>query len=188
MGNLTQRPTQGVTGSRGPALVLRAVFAELNRHTPSQPLSLSSNLQSATICQLSGQRATSLCPSMLESFLSHTVPTQTCPLHQPVSTARLQPSERHGLIQLLQPTPGLQLAIDPRLPDASQAFPFRLPQNVEPARTHWFVDGQQVGITPAAERQFLWPLARGRHTAQARIWVVNRTQPISTPAVEFVVK
>lgn len=55
-------------------------------------------------------------------------------------------------------------------------------------RTEWLVDGQQVGMTQAAERPFLWPLARGRHTAQARVWVADRAHPITTPAVEFVVK
>lgn len=188
MGNLTQRPTHGMTGSTGPAWVLRAMFAELNRHTPSLPLLFSPSLQSTTICQLSGQLATPRCPSMIEWFLPYNAPAHICPLHQPATTARGQPSQPHARIQLLQPTPGLQLAIDPRLPDASEAFPFRLPKKIEPVRTHWLVDGQQVGITQAAERQFLWPLARGRHTAQARIWVANRDQPITTPAVEFVVK
>lgn len=153
MGNLAQHPTRGITGSTGPALVLRAIFAELNRHTPSLPLFLSPHLQSATICQLSGQRATR-CPPMIEWFLPNTVPTQTCPLHQPASTARVQPPERHALIQLLQPTPGLQLAIDPRLPDGREAFPLRLPKKIKPTRTHWFVDGQQVGITQAADGNF----------------------------------
>ncbi len=188
MGNLTQRPTRGMTGSTGPGLVLRAVFAELHRHAPSQPLLLSPNLQSATICQLSGQQATPLCPPMTEWFLPNTAPTRICPLHQPSSTAHEPPPEHHAFIQLLQPTPGLQLAIDPRLPDAQEAFPFRLPKKITPVRTHWLVDGQQVGITQAAERQFLWSLSRGQHTAQARIWVADRAQPITTPAVTFVVK
>jgi penicillin-binding protein 1C len=188
MGNLTQRPTRGMTGSTGPALVLRAIFAELNRRTPSLPLFLSPNLQSAPICQLSGLLATPHCPPMVESFLPHTVPTQTCPLHQPHATARVQPSQRHALIQLLQPTPGLRLAMDPRLPDASEAFPFRLPEKIDPVQTHWLVDGQQVGMTQGAERQFLWPLSRGRHTAQARIWVADHGRPITTHPVEFVVK
>ena len=188
MGNLTQRPTRGITGSTGPALVLRAIFAELNRHTPSLPLWLSPNLQPATICQLSGQLATPRCPPMIESFLPNTAPTQICPLHQPASAARASEPKRHTLIQLLQPTPGLQLALDPRLPDAREAFPFRLPQKITPVRTHWFVDQQQVGTTPAKARQFLWPLSRGRHTAHARVWVAGRTEPITTPPVEFVVK
>ena len=188
MGNLTQRPTRGITGSTGPALVLRAIFADLNRRTPPQPLFLSPNLQPIAICQLSGQRAAPRCPSMIELFLPHTAPTHVCPLHQPAAVAQAQPPAPHESVQLLQPTPGLQLATDPRLPDANEAFPFRLPEKIEPVRTHWYVDGQQVGATPKAERQFLWPLMRGQHTAQARVWVVGRDQPITTRAVEFVVK
>jgi penicillin-binding protein 1C len=188
MGNLTQRPTQGMTGSTGPAFVLRAIFAELNRRTPSQALFLSSSLQSATICRLSGQLVAPRCPSMIESFLPHTVPTQVCPLHQPEAVARSQETQRDVFVQLLQPTPGLQLALDPRLPDASEAFPFRLPEKIQPVRTHWFLDGQQVGMTAAAERQFLWPLSRGHHTVQARIWLANDEPPIHTPPVHFVVK
>jgi penicillin-binding protein 1C len=188
MGNLTQHPTRSITGSTGPALGLRAIFAELNRRTSSLPLVLSSNLQSATICQLSGQLATPHCPPLVESFLPDTVPTQTCSLHQPVSTARVQPPKRHMSIELLQPTPDLQLAIDPRLPDESQAFPFRLPEKIAPIQTHWLVDGQQIGMTQGDERQFLWPLSRGRHTAQARVWVADHAQPITTNPVAFVVK
>lgn len=125
---------------------------------------------------------------MTESFLPHTLPAQSCPLHQPVATAGAEPPKSHVLIQLLQPTPGLQLAIDPRLPDTREAFPFRLPKKIKPVRTHWLVDGQPVGVTRAAERQFLWPLSRGLHTAQARIWVADDIQPVTTPPVEFVVK
>ncbi|PON10627.1 hypothetical protein C2W62_49075, partial [Candidatus Entotheonella serta] len=84
------------------------------------------------ICQLSGQRATPLCPTMPEWFLPHTAPMQTCPLHQPDATARVQPSHPQSRFQLLQPTPGLQLALDPRLPDAREAFPFRLPKKLNP--------------------------------------------------------
>ena len=37
MGNLDHRPTRGVTGAIGPALVLRAIFAELNRDGETAP-------------------------------------------------------------------------------------------------------------------------------------------------------
>lgn len=188
MGNLTQHPMHGITSSTGPALALRAIFAELNRHTPSRPLWLSPNLQAVTICRLSGRLATPGCPTMTEWFLPNTAPAHTCPLHQPASAAPAQPPKRRSIIQLLQPTPGLQLAMDPRLPDASEAFPFRLPKKIEPVQTEWLVDGRPVGVTWAAERQFLWPLSRGRHAAQARIWLQGESQPTLTPQVEFSVK
>ena len=40
MGNLDQTPTDGVTGSIGPALLLRSVFAELTRDAETRPLYL----------------------------------------------------------------------------------------------------------------------------------------------------
>ncbi len=58
MGNLDARPMQGITGSIGPALVLRSVFAELGRFEESRPLYLSPRLLSMTICQSSGELAT----------------------------------------------------------------------------------------------------------------------------------
>ncbi len=169
-------------------MILRAIFAELNRRTPSQPLWLSPKLQAATICQLSGKLATPDCPTMTEWFLPNTAPAHTCPLHQPVSDAHPQTPVRRSTIQLLQPTPGLQLAMDPRLPDDSEAFAFRLPKKIEPVRTQWLVDGRPAGVTWATERRFLWPLSRGRHTAQARIWLEGEGQPTMTPQVAFIVK
>ena len=44
MGNLDAKPMQGITGSIGPALVLRSVFAELGRFEESRPLYLSPRL------------------------------------------------------------------------------------------------------------------------------------------------
>lgn len=188
MGNLDQYPMRGITGSTGPALTLRAVFAELNRRTPTQPLFLSSKLRTATICQLSGQLATPSCPTMAEWFLPNTLPAHSCPLHQLVVDTQSPPTKRQIPIQLLQPTPGLQLAMDPRLRDDREAFPFRLPQKINPVRTQWFVDGRQAGVTTGAKRLFLWPLSRGRHTAHARIWLEGEVQPRVTPQVEFIVK
>ncbi|MDH3603134.1 MAG: transglycosylase domain-containing protein [Candidatus Tectomicrobia bacterium] len=186
MGNLTRRPMLGVTGSIGPALVLRAVFAELNRHTDSQPLHLHPNLRSGVICRMSGQHATPNCPSMREWFRPGTQPPHTCPLHQPAPPAESKPFNLP--LQLLQPTPALQIAMDPRLPDSREAFSFRLPNKVMPLKTRWLVDGQQVGQTATAQRHFLWTLAPGAHTAQAQVWVTGRSQPIRTPIVQFIVK
>ncbi len=186
MGNLSQHPMRGITGSTGPAFVLRAVFAELNRHSPPRPLALSPTLTAATICRISGQRATPTCSSMHEWFIPGTQPRQDCPIHQP-NPLRPSPPSPHR-VHLLQPTPGLQLAMDPRLPDAQEAFPFRLPKQVRPVQTHWFVNQQKVGETATAQREFLWPLTRGVHTAQAKVWVAGQDVPIPTPVVTFRVK
>jgi len=44
MGNLDQLPSDGLTGSTGPALVLRSVLAELTRAQRTEPLVLSPRL------------------------------------------------------------------------------------------------------------------------------------------------
>jgi penicillin-binding protein 1C len=78
--------------------------------------------------------------------------------------------------------------MDPRIPDALEAFPFAIAKNVPVIRVDWLVDGHLMGSTARYTHQFLWPLVRGRHTVQARIWQAGHTDPVETPAVEFVVK
>lgn len=83
MGNLDRRPTRSVTGTTGPGLVLRALFAELNRSTDPGPLQLSSTLASLPICRDSGLRAAPGCPKLDEWFVPETLPRETCSLHGP---------------------------------------------------------------------------------------------------------
>jgi penicillin-binding protein 1C len=188
MGNLQQRPMHDVTGSIGPALVLRALFAELNRDTDTSPLFLSPHLLPERICRLSGQHATPHCPSLREWFVPGTVPAQFCPLHQPTEHPATVATAPAASLRLLRPTPGLHMAMDPRIPDALEVFPFTLPKDLPVQRVDWLVDGQLVGSTGPNEHRFLWPLARGLHTVQAQVWPAADAAPAVTPAVEFVVK
>jgi penicillin-binding protein 1C len=187
MGNVQQRPMQDVTGSVGPALVLRALFADLHRDVDTRPLTRSPHLTPVTICRVTGQRAGPQCPTMHEWFVPGTEPEQLCPLHQPANAAAPITAPPTPL-RLVRPTPGLQLAMDPRIPDALEAFPFALPKSVQAVRVDWLVDGRIVGSTARHTHQFLWPLVRGSHTAQARVWQEGHPEPVDTPAVEFVVK
>jgi penicillin-binding protein 1C len=223
MGNLSQRPMHDVTGSLGPALVLRALFAELHRDTTTHPLLLSPQLHPEQICRRSGQRATPHCHSIREWFLPGTAPAHDCPLHQPAvrqqpgigtayrnscarvaqglpqspgseatcasdigrtkRTSRMPPTPR-----LLRPTPGLQLAMDPRIPDLHEVFPLAISTTIPVQRIDWFVDGQLVGTTGRHEYRYLWPLTRGTHTVQAQVWQEAQPAATMTPAVEFIVK
>jgi len=65
MGDLTRRAMQEVTGSLGPAVMLRAIFAELHRFEPGRPLRLPSGLTPARICAASGARAGEACPAVV---------------------------------------------------------------------------------------------------------------------------
>jgi penicillin-binding protein 1C len=175
MGNLDRLAMQGVTGSTGPALVLRAVFAELNRHRETRPLYLSPRLLMMDVCRETGQPADGSCSSVSEWFVPGTQP-------RPGPEPDIQPA----VIYLQQPSPGLQLAMDPRIPDDKEAFLFKLAGTKGKIRVDWLVDGQRCATTTAAE--FLWPLQPGRHTVKARVWLDPSTEPTETTTVGFVVQ
>lgn len=182
LGNLDQQAMSGVSGSSGPVLVLRAVFAELNRYEDTLPLYLSPQLVKVEICRANGQRAHSDCPSRIEWFVPGTEP----PLDgEPVVTA----DSGSGQLYLMQPTDGLQLAIDPRIPDEYEAFKLVLSEtSLKAGSIEWLVDDEVIGTTLADERHFFWPVKRGTHVAQARVWPQGSDKPLVTPKVMFYVK
>jgi penicillin-binding protein 1C len=91
-------------------------------------------------------------------------------------------------IQIIQPTPGLQIAVDPRIPSDLQAFAFKISKKIKPARVEWVLNGRPVGETGEDEHRFLWPLSRGEYTLLARVWRGAPNDPVETPGVAFVVK
>ena len=177
MGNLDYAPMRDVTGATGPALAVRALFAELNRFEETRPLWLSPRLHSEAICREDGRRADDACARRAEWFMAGTAPAEQA---RPV---RIAP-----VVRLAEPTPGLMLAMDPRIPDAHEAFAFRLVDGVSPARTEWLVDGEVRAVTGAGVTRWLWPVSRGEHRASARVWIAEENQPVSTPEADFLVK
>jgi penicillin-binding protein 1C len=91
-------------------------------------------------------------------------------------------------VRLIQPTPGLHLALDPRIPDELEAFAFQIESASPPLEVEWFVDDVAVGSTSAGERRFLWPLERGTHLAHARVRFIAEAAAVRTPDVLFLVK
>jgi penicillin-binding protein 1C len=180
LGNLDQQPMSRVSGAAGPALVLRAIFAELNRYEETQALYISPKLVKVEICRSTGLRATSDCPSRIEWFVSGTEPSSPV-----VKNAEKQATR----LRLKQPTPGLQLAMDPRIPDEYEAFMLKLSEISLPVESiEWLVDGEVIAKTSDNVHQYAWPLSPGTHIAQARIWLKNAEQPVATPLVRFYVK
>ncbi|MBE9562389.1 MAG: penicillin-binding protein 1C, partial [Proteobacteria bacterium] len=173
LGNLDQQPMSHVSGASGPSLILRAVFAELNRYAYTQALYVNPNLVKVNICRNTGQRATDDCPSRIEWFVPGTVPE----LKKPVKIT--QP------LRLRQPTHNLQLAMDPRIPDKHEAFALILSDAELVADSiEWLIDDEVIGTTDISVRQFLWSVTRGKHTAQARLVGSEEV----TPKVPFYVK
>ena len=175
VGNLDMRATNGVTGASGPALILRSVFAELNRNRQAEALYLSPRLTKMEICRETGRPADGRCATVTEWFSPGT---------EPESRPSPQPAQKRPYLQ--RPSHGLQLAMDPRIPDDHEAFQFQMANLPENSMVDWYVDGKLAATTP--NRNYLWPLARGAHRAMARVWISNINPPVETAWVNFMVK
>jgi penicillin-binding protein 1C len=173
MGNLDETPSDGVTGSTGPALVLRSVFAELTRTDVTRPLYLSPLLTRHSVCVPSPLRDDAdECLKREEWFLPGTEPGAGAPAAAAVP------------VRFSRPTPGLQLAFDPRLPSEAQEFEFAL-QGVAPTDVVvWRIDGDSTGASAPTYR---WPVTKGEHRVAATVW---RGEAVLADLhlVEFIVK
>ena len=159
MGNLDETPTDGVTGTTGPALLLRSVFAELARDANTAPLYLSPALVEAEVCvPMPARQSDGECLFRDEWFLPGT---------ENVATAAAARSGDTGEeIRLRRPTPGLQLAYDPRLPADDQQFEFEIAGVAPGDRVVWTVDGrehEQAGPT------YRFRVTRGEHRVAALV-------------------
>ena len=175
IGNLDHGATDGITGANGPALILRSVLAELNRHQDTRPLYLSPRLVKAEICRDTGLLAHGHCSGLSEWFVPGTAPKTVT-----VKAQDLKP------VYLQHPTQGMQLAMDPRIPDDQEAFVFRLANLPQSTPVDWYVDDRLEGSTATGE--YLWRLQRGVHSVRARMWPANSGSYKETPAVSFIVK
>lgn len=176
MGNLDGSASDGITGSSGPAMVLRAVFAELNRHQRTRPLYLSPRLIRTDICRDSGRAALAEnCPRVAEWYLPGTGPA-----------SGPEPDQGRTDIHLVKPTNGLQLAFDPRIPEDMQALAFALNSIPASSEVRWYVDGELAATVSTAD--YLWPLKRGRHVISAQILPAGGGDRIDIPPATVFVR
>jgi len=188
MGDLERRAMRGVSGAIGPAMVLRAIFAELHRFVPARPLHLSRRLRRATICAESGALSRSACPAIQEWFRPEHAPRADCPLHGEEARTPEPPATRAATASLVRPSPGLHLAVDPRIPDSLEAFELEVSTDAPPQRVEWLVDGRRVALTGAGTTRWAWPLAQGTHRASARVYFDGPNTPVETARVVFHVR
>ena len=176
MGNLDGAAMDGVTGAVGPAMVARSVFSALNRNQETRALPLSRRLLSAKICRRDGRLADDACESTDEWFLPGTVPAQSEREQVPAAAA---------VYRLLQPTAGLHVARDPRIPKEFEALPMQVAPVPGLRRVAWYVDGLEVSSTAADS--YAWPLAPGAHEVYSRIWDGPNHDAHATDVVRFYV-
>ena len=150
MGNLDRTPTNGLTGASGPALLLRGIFAELNKGHITRPLRLS--------------------------------PEQK---KDPSPSYKVQAGQTMTAVRIIQPTDGLHLAMDPRIPDDKEAFEFLVAGLNKGDSIKWIIDSVPVGGNP--DGKYLWSLKKGAH--QVRATVMRDKNPVyETSDVAFLVK
>lgn len=167
MGNLDQKPTDGITGSTGPALVLRSIFSELNKREDTAPLYLSPKLVQKTICQT----VAGACYPRSEYFMAgHTEPEQ-------------QQKSLSSAFSLVSPTEGLRIAIDPRIPRELQRFEFKVANRSPDNAVEWQLNDATIRTD---SNTYLWELQRGQHQLQARI--MDGDTELSTQKITFYVK
>lgn len=173
LGNLDQMPMDGVTGSTGPALVLRGIFAELEAKRQPARLWLSPRLQRRDICSKGVDVTNANCFPRTEYFMPDTVVTPA------------QQQAKSAVINLVRPTEGLQLAYDPRVPKNAQAFEFVANGIASESHINWLLNGKLLSTTPGG--RFLWPVERGSYTLVAQ--ELNGVGKIaSSKTVHFIVK
>ncbi|MFC4253644.1 transglycosylase domain-containing protein [Sinimarinibacterium flocculans] len=134
---------------------------------------------------VSGARGPALLARSLLARLGETVPVRaespgagaSSAIDVPAAPEPTQPTLR-------QPYDGLQLALDPRIPDELERFDFELAWSGTPTRVRWYVDGDLVG--EGIEPRWSWPLRRGQHRLHAVV-ESGETEPLQTAAVGFVV-
>jgi penicillin-binding protein 1C len=191
LGNLNRSAMSSISGARGPALVLRSIFSELEKGRENRGLYLSSALLSRSICVKSGKLATRLCPLESEVFIPKTEPKHHCELKHNVeeriiSENALLKDETQVRIEL--PTPGLNLAMDPRVPDEREAFAFQLSSSVPLTEVRWFVDNIEVYRGDGSNLRYLWQLKPGRHMVKAIVKDADKARIFELAEVGFWVR
>ncbi len=191
MGNLNRTPMHEITGARGPALVLRSVFAELVRSRETRPLFESRQLVRKNVCLITGRRAHGSCPRLEELFISGSEPSQECS-QEHHDTAHLPPTastQNHQYtLEIRIPTPNLHIASDPRIPDEKEAIAFEVSSDVEMRHLYWFLDGELIARTTGDDPRLLWTLKPGHHNLRVLGETADTKTIIESESVGFLVK
>ena len=175
MGNLDQTPTDGVTGSTGPALLLRSIFAHLSKYDQTRPLYLDPTLISTELCQKTHEvkQAGDRCETYVEWFTKDTKPSE-----------RIIEASTQTPIRMRRPVNGLHIAYDPRVPTKDQAFEFYIQGLSNGDIIDWTIDNEQV--TTKTET-YLWPIEKGEHFVEATIHREGE-EVVTLKKVRFLVK
>ena len=155
MGNLSYESTEGLTGASGPVIVARSMMAKLNENAVTKPLSLSPKLVRRQICKASGRilPASGKCQSFSEYFIEGT-------------DAPFKPRKPAAIaFNIVKPTQGLSMAMDPRVPKKLQAYEFEVEGVKAGLPVRWYLNGKLIRETK--KPKFTWSLEKGVHRLKA---------------------
>lgn len=170
MGRLDGDEMDGITGSIGPAPVLRRIFGYLRRNEPYAGLWHSPELRRVRVCEWIGPAP---CVQRMEWYL----PAET-------TTATTETSGSRPMPSIARPLPRATLAIDPRTPRKAQRFHFRLDTFGRTIRrVVWRVDGNPLG--QAGHGSGGWILQPGPHQVSAKVWLAQHDTSIVLGPVKF---
>ncbi len=175
MGNLDATPTNGVSGALGPVVALRTIFARLNIHEKTRPLFHSAQLVRRELARSPRTSGAGTAARRQEWFVAGTPTGATNPL----------PAAPAAPMVLSRPSEGLQLAMDPRIPDAEEAFEFLLSGVAPTDAVVWEIDRKESARTPGG--RYLWRLRQGRHQLKATVYRGSE-KVHETGTVSFLVK
>lgn len=188
MGNLNRSSMNEISGARGPTLVLRSVFAELQRGQETRSLYRAPSLIHRSVCPISGELASERCPHVEETFVSGTEPTSLCSKHRQSADHATDAPQPGDVVRIVMPTPGLNVARDPRIPDHLEALPLEVETPSDVTQIEWLVDDREIGTSIGPSRRHLWPLVSGHHTVRARVTRASGSPPLETPPIGFWVR
>jgi penicillin-binding protein 1C len=164
-----------LSGANGPALVMRALFAHLNRDGETRALPMNSGLTRYRVCADDGQSPDSQCSHQRDEWFTPNHPPSVAPPRPLSTTPRIR-----------QPGPGLRLALDPRLPSDAQRFRFSLAPGIDPDTVDWYVNGELEFTSRTGD--WLWPLRKGEHEVFAQVRDPYTGLRQRTPPVTFSVR
>lgn len=168
MGRLDGGNMRHITGSAGPAPVLRTIFARLRERRPYAGLWLSPELHRVRACERVGPGP---CVERDDWLIADNMPPQ-------------RPRPTRTTLEIVQPTTGEVLGLDPRIPLANQTYTFRIGSAAQhPRVVTWLLDGRVLGRTGACSMR--WPLARGEHVLSASVLLAGARQAARLGPVSF---
>ena len=169
LGNLDYSSMHEITGSSGPAVVLRTIFNELNKNRQVQALYFSDKLVKHSVCIDTGLIARGKCAARDEWFVPGNDIEEFIDLpYKP---------------ELIKPTEGLLMAMDPRIPDEHEYFEFVISKSEGVQKIKWYVNDTLAGITQ--DPFYHWKLSKGEFNAYAEITMEKEDEPVITNVVNY---